>query len=126
MRLRSGITLVSIGWVLAPRRAPHLDKGLPPLPVTWTVVQKCFHESVVSTGGRRFYIVDHIPFRSRQERSGIPAQAGNAVLRTLGRWWSASWSFLRVSSSSAPVTSIRGGRTRAHPVPVSCCTCLMS
>jgi photosystem II stability/assembly factor-like uncharacterized protein len=38
----------------------HLDKGLPPSPVTWTVVQKRFHDLVVSTYGRGFYILDDI------------------------------------------------------------------
>lgn len=38
----------------------HFDKGLPPSPVTWTVVQKRFHDLVVSTYGRGFYILDDI------------------------------------------------------------------
>ncbi|MGA8939520.1 MAG: hypothetical protein WB439_10180 [Acidobacteriaceae bacterium] len=38
----------------------HLNKGLPPSPVTWTVVQKRFHDLVVSTYGRGFYILDDI------------------------------------------------------------------
>jgi photosystem II stability/assembly factor-like uncharacterized protein len=38
----------------------HFDKGLPPAPVTWTVVQKRFHDLVVSTYGRGLYILDDI------------------------------------------------------------------
>jgi photosystem II stability/assembly factor-like uncharacterized protein len=38
----------------------HFSKGLPPSPVTWTVVQKRFHDLVVSTYGRGFYILDDI------------------------------------------------------------------
>lgn len=38
----------------------HLDNGLPPSPVSWTVVQKRFHDLVVSTYGRGFYILDDI------------------------------------------------------------------
>ncbi|HEX4310227.1 MAG TPA: hypothetical protein VHZ25_09385 [Acidobacteriaceae bacterium] len=38
----------------------HLNKDLPPSPVTWTVVQKRFHDLVVSTYGRGFYILDDI------------------------------------------------------------------
>ena len=34
--------------------------GLPPSPVTWTVVQKRFHDLVVSTWGRGFYILPDI------------------------------------------------------------------
>lgn len=38
----------------------HFNEGLPPSPVTWTVVQKRFHDLVVSTYGRGFYILDDI------------------------------------------------------------------
>lgn len=40
-----------------------LDKGLPHAPVTWAVVQKDFHDLVISTYGRGLYILDDIsPF----------------------------------------------------------------
>ncbi|HKO18394.1 MAG TPA: hypothetical protein VJU82_05870 [Acidobacteriaceae bacterium] len=38
----------------------QIRTGLPPAPVTWTVVQKRFHDLVVSTYGRGFYILDDI------------------------------------------------------------------
>ena len=37
-----------------------LKTGLPPAPVTWAVVQKRFHDLVVSTYGRGLYILDDI------------------------------------------------------------------
>jgi photosystem II stability/assembly factor-like uncharacterized protein len=37
-----------------------LDKGLPHAPVTWAVVQKDFHDLVISTYGRGLYILDDI------------------------------------------------------------------
>jgi photosystem II stability/assembly factor-like uncharacterized protein len=37
-----------------------LKSGLPPAPVTWAVVQKRFHDLVVSTYGRGVYILDDI------------------------------------------------------------------
>jgi photosystem II stability/assembly factor-like uncharacterized protein len=37
-----------------------LGNGLPPAPVTWAVVQKTFHDLVVSTYGRGLYILDDI------------------------------------------------------------------
>ena len=37
-----------------------LQEGLPPSPVTWTVVQKHFHDLVVSTWGRGLYVLDDI------------------------------------------------------------------
>src|SRR5262249_28717021 len=38
----------------------QLKDGLPPAPVTWTVVQKRFHDLVLSTYGRGFYVLDDI------------------------------------------------------------------
>ncbi len=37
-----------------------LKSGLPPSPVTWTVVQPRFHDLVISTWGRGFYVLDDI------------------------------------------------------------------
>jgi hypothetical protein len=37
-----------------------LDSGLPHAPVTWAVVQKEFHDLVISTYGRGLYILDDI------------------------------------------------------------------
>ena len=37
-----------------------LKNGLPPAPVTWAVVQKQFHDLVVSTYGRGLYILDDL------------------------------------------------------------------
>ena len=37
-----------------------MDTGLPHAPVTWAVVQKEFHDLVVSTYGRGLYILDDI------------------------------------------------------------------
>ncbi|MBV8973552.1 MAG: hypothetical protein JOY74_00400, partial [Sinobacteraceae bacterium] len=38
----------------------NLQSGLPPAPVTWVVVQKEFHDLVLSTYGRGLYILDDI------------------------------------------------------------------
>jgi photosystem II stability/assembly factor-like uncharacterized protein len=38
----------------------RLKDGLPPSPVTWTVVQKRFHDLVVSTYGRGWYVLEDI------------------------------------------------------------------
>jgi photosystem II stability/assembly factor-like uncharacterized protein len=49
----------------------HFDKGLPPSPVTWTVVQKRFHDLVVSTYGRGLYILDDItPLEEMSKQPG--------------------------------------------------------
>lgn len=50
----------------------QLATGLPPSPVTWTVVQKRFHDLVVSTYGRGIYILDDISPLEQMARSGKP------------------------------------------------------
>jgi len=42
------------------RHWTQLKTGLPPAPVSWVVVQKQYHDLVVSTYGRGFYIMDDI------------------------------------------------------------------
>lgn len=59
-------------------------------------------------------------------RQVYQSRANSALAHDAGRLASACATFAQVSSNSAPVTSSRGGRTRALPVPVSCCTCFMS
>ncbi len=51
-----------------------LQNGLPAAPVTWAVVQKGFHDLVVSTYGRGLYILDDItPLEQMtKNRSGTP------------------------------------------------------
>ena len=39
---------------------PKLSAGLPHAPVSWVVVQKQFHDVVVSTYGRGLYVLDDI------------------------------------------------------------------
>ena len=46
----------------------QLRNGLPPSPVTWAVVQKQFHDLVVSTYGRGLYILDDITPLEQQAR----------------------------------------------------------
>lgn len=53
-----------------------LDNGLPHAPVTWAVVQKEFHDLVISTYGRGLYILDDItPYEElAKTRSDAPVQ----------------------------------------------------
>jgi photosystem II stability/assembly factor-like uncharacterized protein len=48
-----------------------LDQGLPHSPVTWTVVQKRFHDLVVSTWGRGIYILEDITPLEQMARQPI-------------------------------------------------------
>jgi photosystem II stability/assembly factor-like uncharacterized protein len=53
----------------------RLKEGLPPAPVTWTVVQKRYHDLVLSTYGRGFYILDDItPLEAIARRGSAPAK----------------------------------------------------
>ncbi|MBU3078533.1 WD40/YVTN/BNR-like repeat-containing protein [Sphingomonas quercus] len=54
----------------------RLKDGLPPSPVTWTVVQPRFHDLVVSTWGRGFYILPDI---SPLEQMSADLAAGRAT-----------------------------------------------
>ena len=54
-----------------------MQAGLPPAPVTWIVVQKHFHDVVVSTYGRGLYILDDIT--PLEQMADKPTQ-GNARL----------------------------------------------
>jgi hypothetical protein len=60
-----------------------LQTGLPHAPVTWTVVQKGFHDLVVSTYGRGLYILDDISpleqmAKSRSDTAAVLYQPRNA------------------------------------------------
>ncbi|MBV8144930.1 MAG: sialidase, partial [Gammaproteobacteria bacterium] len=50
-----------------------LQNGLPPSPVTWVVVQKEFHDLVLSTYGRGLYILDDISPLEQLARRGAPS-----------------------------------------------------
>jgi photosystem II stability/assembly factor-like uncharacterized protein len=52
----------------------ELAKGLPHAPVSWVVVQKQFHDVVISTYGRGLYVLDDI----------TPLEQGSPSLRTEG------------------------------------------
>ena len=53
----------------------QIKSGLPPSPVTWTVVQKRFHDLVVSTYGRGFYILDDITPLEQMAKEKSEAEA---------------------------------------------------
>ena len=72
------------------RHWTEVSAGLPRAPVSWVVVQKQFHDVVVSTYGRGLYVLDDITpleqsdVRRRQTRPRIcsrraPATAGRSA-----------------------------------------------
>jgi hypothetical protein len=67
----------------------NLQNGLPHSPVSWAVVQKQFHDLVVSTYGRGIYILDDItPLEQMAKGAGADASvtlfAPRPVIRILG------------------------------------------
>ncbi len=55
----------------------QLQAGLPPAPVTWVVVQKQFHDVVVSTYGRGVYVLDDIT--PLEQMASAPSTDGTAA-----------------------------------------------
>src|SRR5262249_46504640 len=51
-----------------------IKAGLPPAPVSWIVVQKQYHDLVVSTYGRGFYIMDDITPLEQQQAASTTVQ----------------------------------------------------
>src|SRR5205085_8957021 len=107
-----------------------LNSGLPHAPVSWAVVQKNFHDLVVSTYGRGLYILDDItPLEQQAQQAKKNANADAAATlfepRSTYRFTRGGQAFLNFSVKSAPKeqveievvapdgTSVRKIRTRA-------------
>ncbi len=92
----------------------ELAAGLPHAPVTWVVVQKQFHDVVVSTYGRGLYILDDItplehmtPAAMRTSTDGSGQAAGGAAVelfppRPAYRWTRINSAIINYSLKSAP------------------------
>jgi photosystem II stability/assembly factor-like uncharacterized protein len=52
----------------------RLKQGLPSVPVTWSVVQKRFHDLVISTWGRGFYILPDVTPLEQMANEKVPAE----------------------------------------------------
>ncbi|HEV2348799.1 MAG TPA: sialidase [Terriglobia bacterium] len=61
------------------------QEGLPPAPVTWAVVQKTFHDLVVSTYGRGLYVLDDITPLEQMARESSAAPVRFFVPRSAYR-----------------------------------------
>ena len=79
----------------------ELSTGLPHTPVSWVVVQKAFHDVVVSTYGRGLYVLDDI---TPLEQGG-PVHTDNAHLfatRPAYRWTQRGHAIINYSLKNAP------------------------
>ena len=81
----------------------QLNTGLPPSPVTWTVVQKNYHDLVVATYGRGFYIMDDItPLEQMAKQQSSPADVYFYEPRPAYRLHGMDSALLDFSLKSAP------------------------
>jgi photosystem II stability/assembly factor-like uncharacterized protein len=79
-----------------------LDSGLPHATVSWAVVQKDFHDLVISTYGRGLYILDDISPLEQQAKGKSDAAAVLNEPRSVYRFSKSPQAFLDFSLKSAP------------------------
>jgi photosystem II stability/assembly factor-like uncharacterized protein len=86
-----------------------LTEGLPHAPVTWAVVQKNFHDLVVSTYGRGFYILDDIsPLEQMADRkAGAEKNAELFAARATYRFSRDARALITYSLPAAPKGPVR-------------------
>lgn len=84
----------------------RLKNGLPPAPVTWTVVQKRFHDLVVSTYGRGLYILDDITPLEQMAKEPSSAAVRFFTPRHAYRFTHDAVAFLNFSLKSAPAKPV--------------------
>ncbi len=79
-----------------------LDTGLPHAPVTWAVVQKEFHDLVISTYGRGLYILDDITPLEQMAKSHSDAAVTLFEPRQTYRFTRGGQAMLNFSLKTAP------------------------
>ena len=85
----------------------ELSAGLPHAPVTWVVVQKQFHDVVISTYGRGLYVLDDITPLEQEESptrtdGAAPAQTRLFTPRAAYRWTQRGRASINYTLKSAP------------------------
>jgi photosystem II stability/assembly factor-like uncharacterized protein len=79
-----------------------LDSGLPHATVSWAVVQKEFHDLVISTYGRGLYILDDITPLEQQAKNKDAAAAVLLEPRSVYRFTKGGQAFLNFTLKTAP------------------------
>jgi photosystem II stability/assembly factor-like uncharacterized protein len=79
-----------------------LDAGLPHAPVTWAVVQKNFHDLVISTYGRGLYILDDISPLEQMAKTKSAAAVALFEPRQTYRFTRAPQALISYSLKAAP------------------------
>ena len=84
-----------------------LQSGLPQAPASWVVVQKDFHDLVVSTYGRGLYILDDITPLEQLAKHGAPTAATLFEPRQTYRFSRSGGAFLNFSLPAAPKAPVK-------------------
>src|SRR5215472_12564218 len=79
-----------------------LDNGLPHAPVTWAVVQKNFHDVVISTYGRGLYILDDISAYEQLAKNRSDAIVQLLAPRSAYRFTRGGEAFIDFTLKTAP------------------------
>ena len=79
-----------------------LQAGLPQAPVSWVVIQKQFHDVVVSTYGRGFYILDDITPLEQRAREATNTSVRLFAPRPAYRFLSGQKEFVNFELKAAP------------------------
>jgi photosystem II stability/assembly factor-like uncharacterized protein len=84
-----------------------LQEGLPHAPVTWVTVQKQFHDLVVSTYGRGFYILDDITPLEQMAKEPTSTSVRFFPPRPAYRFLSGQKAFLNFALKAAPKGEVK-------------------
>src|SRR5207245_6554629 len=76
--------------------------GLPRAPVSWVVVQKAFHDVVVSTYGRGLYVLDDITPLEQSTPATTEAAVHLFTPRPAYRWTQRGRALIHFSLQAAP------------------------
>jgi photosystem II stability/assembly factor-like uncharacterized protein len=85
----------------------RLKDGLPPVQTTWTVVQKRFHDLVVSTYGRGFYVLDDITPLEEMARRPTTEDVRLFPARPTWRFGRGETAFVNFALKTAPKDPVK-------------------
>ena len=85
----------------------NFQVGLPHAPVSWIVVQKNFHDVVISTYGRGFYILDDVTAFEQMAKAASESAVTLYTPRTTYRWAHGNTAFINYSLKSPPKDPVK-------------------
>jgi photosystem II stability/assembly factor-like uncharacterized protein len=85
----------------------EVSAGLPRAPVSWVVVQKAFHDVVVSTYGRGLYVLDDITPLEQSTPAATDAAVHLFTPRQTYRWTQRARAFINFQVKAAPAGAVQ-------------------